>query len=63
MIMLIFLLGIFVPILFGVIAWKKYDTYFPPKEPDEGGLVHYLKKLMAIFLIVLLMMYAIFLLI
>ncbi len=61
MTILIFMLGILLPVGLGVLAWKKYDVYFPSKEHTTNELSHYLKKLLVIFAVVLLSMYGIFL--
>jgi len=61
MTILVFMLGILLPVGLGVLAWKKYDVYFPSKEHAANELSHYLKKLLVIFAVVLLSMYGIFL--
>lgn len=61
MTILVFMLGILLPVGLGVLAWKKYDLYFPTKAISSSALSQYLKKLLAVFVVVLLSMYGIFL--
>ena len=61
MTILVFMIGILLPVGLGVLAWKKYDLYFPTKDDSATELSQYLKKLLAVFAVVLLSMYGIFL--
>ena len=61
MTILVFIIGVLLPVGLGVLAWKKYDFYFPSKNDSPNELSQYLKKLLAIFAVVLLSMYGIFL--
>jgi hypothetical protein len=61
MAILTFLVGILLPVGLGVLAWKKYDLYFPAKENSATELSQYLKKLLAVFAVAFLSMYGIFL--
>jgi hypothetical protein len=60
MTILVFMIGILLPVSLGVLAWKKYDLYFPTKEDSATELSQYLKKLLAVFVVVFLSMYGIF---
>lgn len=60
MTILVFMIGILLPVGLGVLAWKKYDLYFPTKEDSATELSQYLKKLLAVFVVVFLSMYGIF---
>ena len=61
MTILVFMIGILLPVGLGVLAWKKYDLCFPAKAISSSELSQYLKKLLAVFAVVLLSMYGIFL--
>jgi hypothetical protein len=61
MTILVFIIGILLPVGLGVLAWKKYDLYFPAKENSATELSQYLKKLLVVFAIAFLSMYGIFL--
>jgi hypothetical protein len=61
MTILIFMIGVLLPVGLGVLAWKKYDLYFPSKDDSPDELNQYLKKLLVVFAVVLLSMYGIFL--
>jgi hypothetical protein len=60
MTILVFMIGILLPVGLGVLAWKKYDLYFPTKEDSATELSQYLKKLLTVFVVVFLSMYGIF---
>ena len=61
MTILVFMIGILLPVGLGVLAWKKYDVYFLSKAISSSELSQYLKKILAVFAVVLLSMYCIFL--
>ena len=61
MTILVFMIGILLPVGLGVLAWKKYDVYFPAKDDSTNELSKYLKKLLLVFAVVFLSMYGIFL--
>jgi hypothetical protein len=55
---ILFLLGVLIPIGFGVLTWKKYDSYM---NQESQTLNQFLIKLALVFGVVLLSMYGFFL--
>ena len=55
---ILFLLGVLIPIGFGVLTWKKYDSYM---NQESHTLNQFLIKLALVFGVVLLSMYGFFL--
>lgn len=55
---ILFLLGVLIPIGFGVLTWKKYDLYM---NQESQTLNQFLIKLVLVFGVVVLSMYGIFL--
>ncbi|MFM7010359.1 MAG: hypothetical protein ACKO0Z_13695 [Betaproteobacteria bacterium] len=56
-------LGIVIPILLGILTWKRYDRIFKYSTSSDSTLPAYLQKLAIVALVVLLSMYGIFLVI
>lgn len=56
-------LGIVIPILLGILTWKRYDRIFKYSTNSDSTLPAYLQKLAIVSLVVLLSMYGIFLMI
>ncbi len=57
------ILGIVVPILLGILTWKRYDQIFKYSTNSDSTLPAYLQKLAIVFLVVLASMFCIFLMI
>lgn len=55
---ILFLLGILLPVGFGILTWKKYDLLL---NQESQSLNQFLTKLALVFGVVLLSMYGIFL--
>jgi hypothetical protein len=55
---ILFLLGVLIPIGFGVLTWKKYDSHM---NQESQTLNQFLIKLALVFGVVLLSMYGFFL--
>ena len=56
-------LGIVIPILLGILIWKRYDRIFKYSTNSDSTLPAYLQKLAIVFLVVLVSMFGIFLMI
>jgi uncharacterized membrane protein YidH (DUF202 family) len=57
------ILGIVIPILLGILTWKRYDQIFKYSTNSDSTLPAYLQKLAIVFLVVLVSMFGIFLMI
>ena len=53
-------LGIVIPVLLGILTWKRYDRIFKYSTSSDSTLPAYLQKLAIVFLVVLVSMFGIF---